>query len=88
MNCHGTGAIGSFLRGTLLLGLAFGVVISSEAQTPGVTESSVLIGSCSALDGPSRFLGSQTVLGATRYLHSINDEGGIHGRKVKTASLR
>jgi len=53
------------------------------AQTPGVTENSVLIGSCSALDGPARFLGNQTVMGATTYLHSINDEGGIFGRKVQ-----
>ncbi len=53
------------------------------AQTPGVTDTSILIGSCSALDGPARFLGNQTVLGATAYLHSINDEGGVFGRKVQ-----
>ena len=55
----------------------------AAAETPGVTENSVLIGSCSALDGPARFLGNQTVLGATTYLHSINDEGGVFGRKVQ-----
>ncbi|HET7890082.1 MAG TPA: ABC transporter substrate-binding protein [Candidatus Sulfotelmatobacter sp.] len=57
--------------------------LPAGAETPGVTENSVLIGSCSALDGPARFLGNQTVLGATTYLHSINDEGGIFGRKVQ-----
>jgi ABC-type branched-subunit amino acid transport system substrate-binding protein len=64
----------------------FAVGISNlfaAAQTSGVTDTSILIGSCSALDGPARFLGSQTVLGATAYLHSINDEGGILGRKVQ-----
>lgn len=54
-----------------------------SAQTPGITDTSILIGSCSALDGPARFLGNQTVLGATAYLHSINDEGGVFGRKVQ-----
>lgn len=62
----------------LLLGLGI-----SSAQTPGVTDDNILIGSCSALDGPTRFLGSQTVLGATTYLHSVNDQGGIYGRKVQ-----
>ena len=56
---------------------------SAMAQAPGVTDHSVLIGSCSALDGPARFLGSQTVLGATTYLHAVNDEGGIFGRKIQ-----
>jgi branched-chain amino acid transport system substrate-binding protein len=59
------------------------VISSAWAETPGVTTSSILIGSCSALDGPARFLGSQTVLGATAYLHWINDDGGVFGRKVQ-----
>ena len=66
--------------------LIFTVVITisaAPAQTPGVTENSILIGSCSALDGPAHFLGKETVLGATTYLHSVNDEGGVFGRKVQ-----
>lgn len=61
----------------------FTVAHSAFGQTPGVTDNSILIGSCSALDGPNHFLGQQTVLGATTYLHSINDEGGVFGRKVQ-----
>ena len=52
-------------------------VFSAAAQTPGVTDDHILIGSCSPLDGPVRVLGNDTVMGATTYLHSINDEGGI-----------
>ncbi|HTS35078.1 MAG TPA: ABC transporter substrate-binding protein [Candidatus Solibacter sp.] len=64
--------------------LLFTIGISSApAQTPGVTDNSILIGSCSALDGPARVLGNQTVMGATAYLHSVNDEGGVFGRKVQ-----
>jgi ABC-type branched-subunit amino acid transport system substrate-binding protein len=63
------------------------IVASSTAQTPGVTVNTILIGSCSALDGPARFLGTQTVLGATAYLHNINDEGGVFGRKIQLRAL-
>jgi len=66
-----------------VLALIGGSILCAAADTPGVTDTSILIGSCSALDGPARFLGSQTVLGATTYLHSINDEGGIMGRKIQ-----
>jgi branched-chain amino acid transport system substrate-binding protein len=58
-------------------------VLQAAAQTPGVTDDSIVIGSCSALDGPARFLGNHTVLGAQTYLHSVNDEGGVLGRKVQ-----
>jgi branched-chain amino acid transport system substrate-binding protein len=72
------------VRTTLCVLVFLCIAISAApAQTAGVTENSILIGSCSALDGPARFLGSQTVLGATTYLHAINDEGGVFGRKVQ-----
>jgi branched-chain amino acid transport system substrate-binding protein len=57
------------------------------AQVPGVTESEILIGSCSALEGPSRFLGRQTVTGAKAYFNFTNDEGGVNGRKLKLVSV-
>jgi branched-chain amino acid transport system substrate-binding protein len=82
MSRHGAGAFCVCLRIALLL-FFFSISIPSRAQTPGVTDDSILIGSCSALDGPTRFLGSQTVLGATTYLHSVNDDGGVYGRKVQ-----
>jgi ABC-type branched-subunit amino acid transport system substrate-binding protein len=51
--------------------------------TPGVTDKEILIGSCSALEGPSHFLGTETVTGANAYFDSINESGGIDGRKLK-----
>lgn len=65
-----------------LLSVAFAVSFAS-GQTPGITDNSILIGSCSALDGSAHFLGRQTVLGASAYLHKINDEGGVFGRKIQ-----
>ena len=68
----------------LLCALMIGIAVSSSpAQTPGVTDNSILIGSCSALDGPAHFLGRQTVLGASAYLHMVNDGGGVFGRKIQ-----
>lgn len=69
-----------------LLVLCF-LVPGARAQTPGVTDSEIKIGSCSALDGPARQLGLQTVLGATAYFNYINDQGGINGRKLSLTSL-
>jgi branched-chain amino acid transport system substrate-binding protein len=49
----------------------------------GVTDNEILIGSCSALEGPSHFLGTETVAGAKAYFALINDGGGVDGRKLK-----
>jgi branched-chain amino acid transport system substrate-binding protein len=63
--------------------------VSTQAQTqnpPGVTEKEILIGSCSALEGPSHFLGTETVTGAKAYFDMVNDAGGVDGRKLKLIS--
>jgi len=84
MSCHGAGSACFCLRVSILLSLILGITVaSSTAQTTGITDSSILIGSCSALEGPARFLGNETVMGATAYLHGINDEGGVFGRRVQ-----
>jgi ABC-type branched-subunit amino acid transport system substrate-binding protein len=83
MNRYGAGSVGVVVRVALLVFVTMVTISAASAQTPGVTENSILIGSCSALDGPARVLGNQTVLGATTYLHSVNDEGGVFGRKVQ-----
>ncbi len=52
----------------------------------GVAEKEILVGSCSALEGPSSFLGTETVTGAKAYFDMINDAGGVDGRKLKLIS--
>jgi ABC-type branched-subunit amino acid transport system substrate-binding protein len=69
-----------------LLSFAFLCLAASPAHAQsatGVTEKEILIGSCSALEGPSHFLGTETVVGATAYFNLINDQGGVDGRKLK-----
>src|ERR1700686_3358836 len=65
----------------------FGTLRPAHAQSaPGVTDKEILIGSCSALEGPSRALGTETVAGAKAYFNLVNDEGGVNGRKLKLLS--
>jgi branched-chain amino acid transport system substrate-binding protein len=60
---------------------------SSRAQSmPGVSSKEILIGSCSALEGPSRALGSQQIKGAQAYFNLINEQGGVEGRKLRLLS--
>jgi ABC-type branched-subunit amino acid transport system substrate-binding protein len=59
----------------------------AQAQTaPGVTDNEILIGSCSALEGPSSFLGTETVTGAKAYFDMVNEADGVDGRKLKLIS--
>ena len=67
----------------VLFSLALAVAPGVSAQAPGVSDKEILIGSCSALEGPSRFLGSETVAGAQAYFSMVNDAGGVDGRKLK-----
>ena len=71
--------------------IAFFAVLLSPflcfGQTPGVTDKEIVIGSCAALEGPSSFLGRETVTGAEAYFNSVNDEGGVNGRKLRLLSF-
>jgi len=76
-----------------VLGLCLDCILIAGAASPahgqsvpGVSESEILIGSCSALEGPSHFLGVETVTGAKAYFNLINEEGGVNGRKLKLIS--
>jgi branched-chain amino acid transport system substrate-binding protein len=71
---------------TLCAGLTLVFSLGIRAQTPGVTEKEIVIGSCAALEGPSSFLGRETVRGAEIYFQYANDEGGVLGRKLKLVS--
>jgi branched-chain amino acid transport system substrate-binding protein len=73
-------------RGVFVVVVCFWLAGAATAwgqSVPGVTEGEILIGSCSALEGPSQALGSETVAGARVYFRLINDQGGINGRKLK-----
>lgn len=78
----------SALGVTFVFVLLFGNVPATKAQNPpGVSDSEILIGSCSALEGPSHFLGVETVTGAKAYFNQVNEGGGVNGRKLKLVSV-
>jgi branched-chain amino acid transport system substrate-binding protein len=66
--------------------LLLGAHAAQGQTTPGVTDKEIVIGSCAALEGPSSFLGRETVIGAEVYFQSINEEGGVNGRKLRLVS--
>jgi len=75
----------SALRLTVCLLFQLTSSMVSFGQAPGVTNKEIVIGSCSALDGPARELGVQMLKGATTYLHMVNEQGGVNGRTIRLA---
>jgi branched-chain amino acid transport system substrate-binding protein len=73
----------------LIVGVALLVFASNSLgqSVPGVTEKEIVIGSCAALEGPSNFLGRETLAGAQAYFDLVNDEGGVNGRKLRLVSF-
>ena len=67
-----------------ILWVLFITVIASCAkkEAAGVTDTEVVIGMTTPLSGPAALWGS-TALGAKAWADYINDQGGIHGRKIK-----
>lgn len=62
-------------------------LVSAGQSVPGVTDKEILIGSCAALEGPSSFLGRETLAGAEAYFQMVNEEGGVNGRKLRLVSF-
>jgi ABC-type branched-subunit amino acid transport system substrate-binding protein len=73
-------------QGVLAAMAALAALVGPAWADPGVTDTEIVIGSCAALEGPASFLGTQTVVGARAYLSSVNDQGGVLGRKIQLVS--
>ncbi len=57
--------------------------ISELKAEVGVTDTEILIGSSLALEGHASYLGTETMNGFMSYIHAINEQGGVHGRKIR-----
>ena len=55
---------------------------SFAGNVPGVTDTEVVIGITTPLSGPAALWG-MTGVGAVAWADYINDQGGVHGRKIK-----
>ncbi len=62
-------------------------VCDARAQSPGVTDSSILLCASNAQSGPAQFLGKEYTKGFNAVFSEINKKGGINGRKVKLEVL-
>jgi branched-chain amino acid transport system substrate-binding protein len=71
--------------GLVLGGLPRAVVAEDEqaAEKTGVTDKQILLGTCNPLTGPTKAMGIEEVEGAKLYVAHVNEQGGIHGRKLK-----
>jgi ABC-type branched-subunit amino acid transport system substrate-binding protein len=79
----------------ILMGLALLLVLGCdkgenalfpEVRT-GITQDEIRIGSSLALGGHAGYLGSQMLHGAKAYINHINQQGGVHGRKINLIAL-
>ncbi|MEO8297341.1 MAG: ABC transporter substrate-binding protein [Burkholderiales bacterium] len=59
---------------------------SAAAATPGVTKTEIVIGTVQDLSGPIAAFGKDTLDGMKLRIAEINEQGGIHGRKLKLLS--
>ncbi len=81
------------IRGRVVIGLAFSMVLLLAvgvglAKDPGVTDTEVKIGTTAGLTGPIAMWGNRMArIGPQAYFNYINDQGGVHGRKIKHVVL-
>ena len=65
-----------------------GAVWSAVAETPGVTDDTIKLGSFIAQSGAVAFIGIPVTRGAQAWYNFVNDEwGGIYGRKIEFLAL-
>lgn len=57
--------------------------VSFSFAEPGVTDTEILLGSSTPLEGTISYLGNQTNHGLRACLEAINAKGGVNGRKIK-----
>ncbi len=66
-----------------VVALAGAATTTARAQSQGVSKNEIVLGSIQDLSGPIAGFGKQARLGMMLRVDEINDQGGIHGRKIK-----
>src|SRR5687767_4278575 len=71
------------LRETLAVAVAVAALVGGQAwaETRGVTKTEIKVGATFPFSGPASML-SNTGKALTAYVNSVNDRGGINGRKI------
>lgn len=66
-----------------VLALAAAFAVPALAQTQGVTKDEILVGTIQDLSGPIAAFGKSTRAGMQLRVDELNEQGGVHGRKIK-----
>ena len=72
----------TLVRAAVVLFLSLGAV-GVAAQTQGVSKNEIVIGSIQDLSGPIAPFGKQARLGMMLRVDELNEQGSVHGRKLK-----
>jgi branched-chain amino acid transport system substrate-binding protein len=75
-----------FAAWMLILVLAVAMVGCGSAPkraVPGITDTTIKIGAFGALSGPVAAVGVPVKKGMEAYVKYVNDQGGVHGRKIE-----
>lgn len=63
--------------------LSFLVSAAFSLAETGVTDSKILVGTSQSLSGPLVFPGQEELAGMEAYMEMVNEQGGVHGRKLE-----
>ena len=74
-------------RFAAIAALLFFVLLEPIAHANGVTSDTITLGQSAPLSGPAELLGKEMKAGAEAYFSFVNQNGGVHGRKIKLISL-
>jgi ABC-type branched-subunit amino acid transport system substrate-binding protein len=59
----------------------------SASSEPGVSDTEIVLGLSAPFSGPTREHGRGIRLGIDTYFQRVNDEGGVHGRRLRLVAL-
>lgn len=76
----------AFVAATMA-GMALGQDRQESSAAPGVFEDRILFGQSAAFEGPAQELGRSMQAGILAAFKEINDQGGVHGRRLELRSL-
>src|SRR5256885_11603860 len=72
---------------SLIAGVVAVCAGAAQAQAPGVSARSVVIGQSAPLSGANAELGHDIRNGALAYFRKVNEAGGVHGRRLELVTL-
>jgi len=72
---------------SLIAGVVAVCAGAAQAQAPGVSARSIVIGQSAPLSGANAELGNDIRNGVLAYFKKVNDAGGVHGRRLELVTL-